>query len=189
MKEDSYCKMGMHLSYLLWNWKGMVKSMKDRECILAFDRELACLDDYRMVISKLLYYIMGIVGCMSMAIPLSKEDKVSILMVFPFLFWGMSVLFRMGPYIFINNTLKIETILTYIPVDKIELFYVRRGYLRKYLAKIGIIILILQQVGAIIEGCWSVWNLFFPAAIIIVLYWIGLGYIRVNTVKRRQRKQ
>ncbi|MDE7300407.1 MAG: hypothetical protein K2N94_16540 [Lachnospiraceae bacterium] len=103
---------------------------------------------------------------------------MKVIYVLAWMFLGMAVMFRIQPYIYmIENSVRISTVLVYIPVDKALLRRVRRGYLRRYLIKLGIVVLIFQQIGALIDGCWSVWNLIYPVALICFLYLEGLAYI------------
>lgn len=153
--------------------------MTERERILAFDRELLSVDDSKVLASKVLCILMSIFGCFMMIFPVGAEDSadMKVIYVMPWIFLGMAVTFRMQPYVYADNSVRVASVLAYAPVDKALLLQVRRGYLHRYLAKLGVVGLLFQQLGALLEGCWSVWNLLYPAGVIFFLYLAGLAYI------------
>lgn len=153
--------------------------MKERERILAFDRELLSVDDSKALASKLLCILMSMLGCFMMLIPVGAQESADMraIYVIPWIFLGIAVTCRMQPYVYVGNLVRVAEILAYAPVDKGLLLQVRRSYLRRYLAKLGAAAFLFQQFGALIEGCWSVWNLLYPAGIILLLYLAGVAYI------------
>ena len=157
--------------------------MTEKERVRAFDRELSQADDYRILTPKIMCWCMGTIGCITMAFPAANIKDTAVFFIFPFLFLGMAVIFRMQLYVYINNYVKIEPVLMYMPVDKTVFRRVRCEYLRHYLLKLGFVIFVIQQCGAFYKKSWSVWNLFYPAVVIVVLYFIGLAYIQVFSVR------
>lgn len=150
-----------------------------KEQILAFDRELIECDPDRTIAMKVLYMIMGVLGCFVMVFPFDPkvESDWSIFYILAWMFLGMSVIFRLQPYISIGNQGRICTLLSYIPVDKALFCQVRRQYLCRYLIKVGILCFLFQQLGALFDHSWSIWNLIYPAATLLFLYLAGLAYI------------
>lgn len=153
--------------------------MTERERILAFDRELLSADDSKALISKVLCIMMSVFGCFVMIFPAGTQESADMraLYIAPWILLGMAVTFRLQPYVYADNSVRVASVLAYAPVDKALLLQVRRGYLRRYLAKLGTAAILLQQLGVLLEGCWSFWNLAYPAGVILGLYLAGLAYI------------
>ena len=99
--------------------------MTEKERIQAFDRELSQADDYRILTPKIICRCMGTIGCIMMAFPAANIKDTAVFFIFPFLFLGMAVIFRMQLYVYINNYVKIEPVLMYMPVDKMVFRRVR----------------------------------------------------------------
>ena len=157
--------------------------MTEKEHIKPFDNELSQADHYHMLTPKIRSRRMGTQGGIMMSFPAANIKDTAVFFIFPFLFLGMAVIFRMQLYVYINNYVKIEPVLMYMPVDKMVFRRVRCEYLRHYLLKLGFVIFVIQQCGAFYKKSWSVWNLFYPAVVIAVLYFIGLAYIQVFSVR------
>ncbi len=149
-----------------------------RERIRAFDRELMEGDADWAFASKILYYIMGTLGCFMMLFPFGPavDPDLRVIYVLAWLFLGMAVLCRMQPYIYVAGE-RISAMLAYIPADRALMRRVRRQYLRRYLQKLGTVCLVLQQFGAFVNGTWSFWNLIYPVGMILLLYLAGIAYI------------
>lgn len=150
-----------------------------REQILAFDRELIECDPNRIIIMKVLYIIMGSLGCFMMVFPFDPKagSDWNVFYILSWMFLGMTVIFYLQPYISIGDQGRICALLSYIPVDKALFCQIRRQYLRRFLLKIGILCFLFQQLGTLFEHNWSVWNLIYPAATLLFLYLAGITYI------------
>lgn len=148
------------------------------ERIRAFDRELAKVDADRALASKIMYYIMGTLGCFLMLLPFgpAADPNLRVIYVLAWLFLSMAVISRMQLYIFVAGE-RISTMLAYVPANRALMRRVRRGYLCRYLQKLGAACFVLQQFGALVEGNWSFWNLIYPAGMILFLYLAGIAYI------------
>ena len=151
-----------------------------KERIWAFDREVMANDTDRTVALKFLCIIMSVFGCFLMIFPFApaREPGQRVIYILAWLFLGMAVIFRIQPYIYVmGDARRVYAMLAYIPVDKALICQVRREYLRRYLLKIGILCFILQQLGALFDSAWSIWNLIYPAGMILSLYLAGVAYI------------
>lgn len=151
-----------------------------KERIRAFDRELMEGDPDRNFAAKILYIIMGTIGCFMTVFPFGSDTDpdLRVLHVLAWLFLGMAVLFRLQPYVYIAGDVgRISAVLAYIPADKALMRRVRRGYLRCFIVKLGTICFVLQQFGALLDGTWSAWNLIYPVGLILSLYLAGILYI------------
>lgn len=151
-----------------------------KERIRAFDRELMAANTDLALSSKILYTIMGVFGCFMMVFPVGAafDPDLRVLHVLAWMFLGMAMMARIQPYVYIlGDARRVSAALAYIPVEPALLCLVRREYLRRYLQKIGVVCLLVQQLGALLNGAWSVWNLLYPVGVVFSLYLAGVVYI------------
>lgn len=157
-------------------------TMQQIQRIKTFDKELVSADPDKEFAYKFLHIFMGIFGSFLMVFPAgpTADPDLKVVYVLAWMFLGMAVMYRMHPYILAVGMGRVSEILAYVPVDKKLLRRVRRGYLRRYLVKLGAACLIAQQLGALFDGAWSIWNLLYPLGVISSLYLVGslsLGWI------------
>ncbi len=147
-----------------------------KERIRVFDKNLVSMDREMMFVYKFLNIIMSIFGCFMMIFPVgpAADPDLRVLYVLAWMFLGMAVWERMQPYVNVVGEGRVSKILACHPVEKRLVRQVRREYLRRYLFQIGAVCLAAQQLGALLNGAWSPWNLIYPATVILSLYLVGI---------------
>ena len=161
------------------NKKGEEESLA-RDKIMAFDREWVKIDEDSKLAAKIVYVILGALGCLMMFFPVGSSiyQGSPIFFLFTWMFLYVAVIFKMQPYIYAPGEGKrIISLLAYVPVDKKMMCCIRREILRRYLFKIGAVCFGFQQAGALLWGEWSVVNLLYPFGVVLSLYLFGALHI------------
>lgn len=147
--------------------------------IQSFDKELATADEEKMFAYKFLHIFMAIFGTFLMVFPVgpAADPDLKVIHVLAWLFLGMAAIFRMQPYVLVVGMGRISEILAYAPVNQKLMRQVHQKSLRRYLRKLGVVCLAAQQLGALLDGVWSIWNLLYPVGTILFLYLMGSLYL------------
>lgn len=150
-----------------------------KQRIQTFDKQLVTADEEKTFAYKFLYIFMGIFGSFLMVFPVgpAADPDLKVIHILAWMFLGMAVIYRLQPYVYVVGMGRISEILAYTPVNQKLLRQVHRGYLYRYLLKLGAICLTAQQFGALLNGAWSIWNLLYPAGIILSLGLVGNLYL------------
>ncbi|MBQ4522301.1 MAG: hypothetical protein IJA10_05040 [Lachnospiraceae bacterium] len=144
-----------------------------------FDRMLEKIEDYKFVMSKFVMYLCLVLGCSCMLMPFNRAE--------PFFVISYSIIFTgincyLNSYASAEKGTSIYMVLRWMPVDKKEIYKVRREYLDRLVLKVAIVIFLLQQVGALLDHSWNVWNIVYPLAI-AGLIWLS-GVLNIKMVMR-----
>lgn len=145
-----------------------------------FDRMLEKIEDYKFVMSKFVMYLCLVLGCSWMLIPLNRGESFFWLISYYIIFFGIACYLK--SYGCAEKGTSIYMVLRWMPVDKKEIYKVRREYLDRLVLKVAIVIFLLQQVGALLDHSWNVWNIVYPLAI-AGLIWLS-GVLNIKMVMR-----
>ena len=145
-----------------------------------FDRMLEKIEDYKFVMSKFVMYLCLVLGCSWMLIPLNRGEPFFCLISYYIIFFGIACYLK--SYGCAEKGTSIYMVLRWMPVDKKEIYKVRREYLDRLVLKVAIVIFLLQQVGALLDHSWNVWNIVYPLAI-AGLIWLS-GVLNIKMVMR-----
>ena len=145
-----------------------------------FDRMLEKIENYKFVMSKFVMYLCLVLGCSWMLIPLNRGEPFFWLISYYIIFFGIACYLK--SYGCAEKGTSIYMVLRWMPVDKMEIYKVRREYLDRLVLKVAIVIFLLQQVGALLDHSWNVWNIVYPLAI-AGLIWLS-GVLNIKMVMR-----
>ncbi|MBE5961881.1 MAG: hypothetical protein E7256_10985 [Lachnospiraceae bacterium] len=154
--------------------------------IKEFDKRLRKTEDVSFVIAKCMGWIFGVIGCFLMILPLSGNtigEMLDNLALLPIFLLSMTVLIYLSPYMRIKQggrTVSIYKILKFLPVGKEEICQVRMEYLNHLVLRIGVIIFIMQQAGAMIDKSSSIGNVLYPLVVTGAAWLAGYIYIRMD---------
>lgn len=142
-----------------------------------FDRMLEKIEDYKFVMSKFVMYLCLVPGCFWMLIPFNVKEPIFNMLSYYIIFLGISCFFR--SYACTEKGISIYMVLRWMPVDKKEIYKVRREYLDRLVLKVAIVIFVLQQAGALLNHSWNVWNIVYPLATAGLIWLSGVLYIKM----------
>ncbi len=145
-----------------------------------FDRVLKQKEEQRFVMMRVVQVIFfGLSGVM-MFIPFDA-DELYMSLIFPWYLLGMGLVFSLQPYMDIKDgqkLIKIYKYLEYMPVEKEDIFKVRREYLNDICKKIFIVYVACQCITAILMKAFTVATILYPVAMTGCIWIMGLCYIR-----------
>ncbi|MBQ3512774.1 MAG: hypothetical protein IJA32_03090 [Lachnospiraceae bacterium] len=142
-----------------------------------FDRMLEKIEDYKFVMSKFVMYLCLVLGCSWMLIPLNRGEPFFWLISYYIIFFGIACYLK--SYGCAEKGTSIYMVLRWMPVDKKEIYKVRREYLDRLVLKVAIVIFVLQQAGALLNHSWNVWNIVYPLATAGLIWLSGVLYIKM----------
>ena len=142
-----------------------------------FDRMLEKIENYKFVMSKFVMYLCLVLGCSWMLIPLNRGEPFFWLISYYIIFFGIACYLK--SYGCAEKGTSIYMVLRWMPVDKKEIYKVRREYLDRLVLKVAIVIFLLQQVGALLDHSWNVWNIVYPLAIAGLIWLSGVLNIKM----------
>ena len=142
-----------------------------------FDQMLEKIEDYKFVMSKFVMYLCLVLGCSWMLIPLNRGEPFFWLISYYIIFFGIACYLK--SYGCAEKGTSIYMVLRWMPVDKKEIYKVRREYLDRLVLKVAIVIFLLQQVGALLDHSWNVWNIVYPLAIAGLIWLSGVLNIKM----------
>ena len=73
----------------------------------------------------------------------------------------------------------IYMVLRWMPVEEEVIYKVRREYLDRLVLKVTIVIFVLQQIGALLDHSWNLWNIVYPLAIAGLIWLSGVLNIKM----------
>lgn len=146
-----------------------------KEKIKNFDKKREQYEDYNIVITKFIRYLIEIIWAPMLMIPVQefgKDWKILFFCGWPLSFTAIAIF--LSNYMNIlqggRETVSIYTVLKYTPVDMREVFYVRLGYLYHYCKKKLLLYLLFQVTASlIIVKTLSIWNILLP------IFWVGIA--------------
>ena len=142
-----------------------------------FDRMLEKIENYKFVMSKFVMYLCLVLGCSWMLIPLNRGEPFFWLISYYIIFFGIACYLK--SYGCAEKGTSIYMVLRWMPVDKKEIYKVRREYLDRLVLKVAIVIFLLQQVGALLDHSWNVWNIVYPLVIAGLIWLSGVLNIKM----------
>ena len=146
------------------------------ERIKQFDINLKKMENYNFVISKFLMYLFLILGCLWMIVPFEKKETFLWTTSYYLLFMG--IYFYLRPYLYIGRT-PVFYVLNWMPIEENEIFKVRREYLNRIMLKITVISFLLQQIGAVLNHSWGIWNVVYPFVMAGIVWLSGIIFIKL----------
>lgn len=145
-----------------------------------FDKVLKEKEEQRFLMMKVVQIIFFGLSGMMMFLPFdANESYISIL--FPLYLLGMGIVFSLQPYMDIKDgqkLIKIYKYLEYAPVEKEDIFKVRREYLNRMCKKIGIAYVVCQCITAVLMKEFTVMTILYPVAMTGGVWLMGLVHIR-----------
>jgi len=150
-----------------------------------FDRVLKQKEEQRFVMMRVVQVIFfGISGIM-MFIPFDAGE-LYMSIIFPWYLLGMGLVFSLQPYMDIKDgqkLIKIYKYLEYMPVEREDIFKVRRGYLNDICKKIVIAYVVCQCITAVLMKEFTVATILYPVVMTGCIWVMGLCYIRSGIKK------
>ncbi|MDO5293134.1 MAG: hypothetical protein Q4F05_10325 [bacterium] len=153
--------------------------MDELEQVRQFDRTYKQVEDYQFLMCRVVKYIFLPLGVGLMLFPLESDTRIFLLYVVAM--QSIARNFHLKPYMKVTEDGKLVSIyekLKYLPITNDSIFKVRKVYLTSFCIKLMIANIILQQIGAAIEGKWTVINLIHPLGVSILVYLLGLYDIK-----------
>lgn len=148
------------------------------EKVKEFDKMLEKINDYDFVMIKFVVYICVTLGCLLMIMPFDEMN--SLLCVGPYLLCSIGVYFYLSLYLYIGKEKKsVFSVLKWMPVEENEIYKVRREYLDRFVLKIAVVIFVLQQISAVIDHSFNIWNILYPLAVAVLIWLSGVLCIKM----------
>lgn len=145
-----------------------------------FDKILKQKEEQRFLMMKVIQIIFFGLSGMMMFLPYdANEAYISI--IFPWYLLGMGVVFSLQPYVDIKDgqkLIKIYKYLEYMPVEKEDIFKVRKEYLDGICKKIGIAYVVCQCITAVFTKDFGIVTILYPVAMTGGVWVMGLVHIR-----------
>lgn len=143
-----------------------------------FDRMLEKIEDYKFVMSKFVMYVCLVLGCFWMLMPFNREEPFFWMISYYIIFFGVSC--YLNSYASMENKgTSIYMVLRWMPVEEKVIYKVRREYLDRLVLKVTIVIFVLQQIGALLDHSWNLWNIVYPLAIAGLIWLSGVLNIKM----------
>lgn len=145
-----------------------------------FDKVLKEKEEQRFLMMRVVQIIFFGLSGMMMFLPFDSSE-VYISIIFPWYLLGMGVVFSLQPYMDIKDgqkLIKIYKYLEYMPVEKEDIFKVRREYLNRMCKKIGIAYVVCQCITAALMKEFNVVTILYPVAMTGCVWLMGLVNIR-----------
>ena len=144
------------------------------------DRQLGDNGDFRYGTDQAIAGIMMAAVCAVMMVPAQMiPGRFEVCPYVAGIFSMASVGFRLKRYVYIRENGRTESIyckLRFLPLGKWEIFGARVEYAVRFSLFCGGIFLIIQHLGAALNGGWSIWNVLYPVAVAAGMCLTGILY-------------
>ena len=149
-----------------------------------FDRVLKQKEEQQFLMIKVLQILFFFMGGIMMFWPLEMTEEMAeiyLALVMPAYLLGAAVVFSLQPYMFIKDGQKLMSIyklLEYMPVDREDIFKVRREYLNGICKKVLIAYVVCQCMTAVLIKEFTVITILYPVVMTAGIWFVGMMYIR-----------
>lgn len=148
------------------------------EQVKNFDKMLEKIENYDFVMSKFVMYLCLSLGCFWMIVPL--EEKDTFLWMTSYYIFSIGIYCYLKPYLHIGKEkTPVFYVLSWMPVEANEIYKVRQEYLSRMILKITVVSFSLQQVGAVLNHSWGIWNIVYPLVIAGLVWLSGVLYLKM----------
>ncbi len=150
-----------------------------------FDRVLKQKEEQQFLMIKVLQILFFFLGGIMMFWPLEMEE-LYLGLVMPIYFLGAAVIFSLQPYMFIKDGQKLMSIyklLEYMPVEREDIFKVRKEYLNSMCKKILTAYVVCRCITAVLMKEFTIITILHPVAMTGCIWLAGCLYIRSGIKK------